>query len=164
MAQPFEVQAGKLLLARGWQLAVAESCTGGLIGHRLTNVPGSSAYYVGSITAYAYEAKVRLLGVSWETLETYGAVSAEVVLEMARGVRRTLVADVGVSVSGIAGPGGGTPDKPVGLTWVGICTPHMEKTWQFVWHGSRLQNKEWSAEKALELLVKTLEANLPTPD
>ncbi|MFN2197162.1 MAG: CinA family protein [Anaerolineales bacterium] len=158
MAEPLEINVGKLLRKLGWRLAAAESCTGGLIGHRLTNVPGASAYYLGSVTAYAYEAKVRLLGVSWETLETYGAVSAETALEMARGVCRALAAEVGIAVSGIAGPGGGTPEKPVGLTWIGICTPHMEKAWKFVWEGNRLQNKEQSAEKALELLVQTLAA------
>jgi PncC family amidohydrolase len=89
-----EITIGALLRARGWRLAVAESCTGGLIGHRITNIPGSSTYYMGSITAYAYEAKVRLLGVRWETLEAHGAVSEPVVIEMARGVRRALAADV----------------------------------------------------------------------
>ena len=103
-----EILVGDLLRARGWRLAAAESCTGGLIGHRLTNVAGSSTYYMGSVIAYAYEAKVRLLGVQWKTLEKYGAVSEPVVIEMARGVRRALAADVGLSVSGIAGPGGGT--------------------------------------------------------
>ena len=82
MGKPLEIIAGELLRERGWRLAVAESCTGGLIGHRLTNIPGSSTYYLGSITAYAYEAKVRLLGVQWETLEAEGAVSKAVVLEM----------------------------------------------------------------------------------
>jgi nicotinamide-nucleotide amidase len=111
--KPLEVLVGELLRRGGLRLAVAESCTGGLIGHRITNVPGSSTYYMGSVTAYAYEAKVRVLGVRWSTLEKYGAVSQETVLEMASGVRRALAADIGLSVSGIAGPGGGTPEKPV---------------------------------------------------
>jgi PncC family amidohydrolase len=149
---PVEIVVGDLLRQRGWRLAVAESCTGGLIGHRLTNVAGSSTYYLGSVTAYAYEAKVRLLGVRWETLEQHGAVSEAVVIEMARGVRRALAADVGLSVSGIAGPGGGTLDKPVGLTWIGLSTPHHEQAWHFIWDGDRLQNKERSAEQALRLL------------
>ena len=106
---PLEILVGDLLRQHGLRLAVAESCTGGLIGHRLTNIPGSSTYYMGSVTAYAYEAKVRLLGVTWETLEKHGAVSRATVLEMARGVRRALAADIGLAVSGIAGPGGGTP-------------------------------------------------------
>ncbi len=152
-----EILIGALLRARGWRLAVAESCTGGLIGHRLTNVPGSSTYYLGSITAYAYEAKVRLLGVRWETLETHGAVSEAVVLEMARGVRRALAADVGLSVSGIAGPGGGTPEKPVGTTWIGLSTPRGDSALVTVGQGDRLANKEHSAEEALQLLARTLQ-------
>jgi PncC family amidohydrolase len=131
---------------------VAESCTGGLLGHRLTNVPGASTYYLGSITAYSYEAKVRLLGVTWETLEKTGAVSEETSLEMARGVRRALAADVGLSITGIAGPGGGTPEKPVGLTWIGLSTPHFSKAWRYVWEGDRIKVKEQSAEAALKLL------------
>src|SRR3972149_5299534 len=134
--QLLEDLVGELLKQRRWKLAAAESCTGGLIGHRLTNVPGSSIYYQGSVTAYAYEAKVRLLGVRWETLKKYGAVSQEVVLEMARGVRKALAADIGLSVSGIAGPGGGTPDKPVGLTWIGLSTDDLERAWSFIWPGN----------------------------
>ena len=158
---PLENQIGELLIRRGLHLAVAESCTGGLIGHRITNVPGSSDYYLGSVTAYAYEAKVRLLGVSWDTLEKHGAVSQETVLEMARGVRQALGAEVGLSVSGIAGPGGGTPDKPVGLTWIGLSTPDRDFAWSYVWQGDRLQVKEHSAEQALHLLVTWLETSSP---
>jgi PncC family amidohydrolase len=156
MSELLEVIVGDLLRQRGWRLAVAESCTGGLIGHRLTNIAGSSTYYLGSITAYAYEAKVRLLGVQWALLEEHGAVSEPVALEMARGARRALAADVGLSVSGIAGPGGGTEDKPIGLTCFGLSTPHHEQTWEYIWHGDRIQNKEQSAEKALSLLVEFL--------
>ena len=155
-AKPLEVLAGELLRARGLRLAVAESCTGGLVGHRLTNVPGSSTYYMGGITAYAYEAKVRLLDVRWETLEKHGAVSEEVVLEMARGVRKALAADIGISVSGIAGPGGGTPDKPVGLTWVGLSADDVDRAWSFIWPGSRLEVKEQSAQATLQALVDYL--------
>ena len=151
-----EVEAGELLRKHGWKLAAAESCTGGLIGHRITNIPGSSDYYLGSVTAYAYEAKVRLLGVQWDTLKQYGAVSQEIALEMARGVRQALEAEVGLSVTGIAGPGGATPDKPVGLTWIGLSAPNYEKAWKFIWQGDRLQNKELSAEAALQLLVDYL--------
>ncbi len=154
--KPLEVSVGELLRKRGLRLAVAESCTGGLIGHRLTNVPGSSTYYMGSVTAYAYEAKVRLLGVRWETLEKYGAVSKETVIEMARGVRRALAADIGVSVSGIAGPGGGTPEKPVGTVCIGLSAPGIEEAWCYLWKGDRLHNKELSAEQALRLLVDFL--------
>jgi PncC family amidohydrolase len=154
--KPLEILVGELLRQRGLRLAVAESCTGGLIGHRLTNIPGSSTYYMGSVTAYAYEAKVRLLNVRWETLEAHGAVSSETAIEMARGVRSALAADIGLSVTGIAGPGGGTPEKPVGLTWVGLSSPQDEFAHQFIWHGDRLENKEQSAQAALQVLVDYL--------
>ena len=158
---PLEIQVGELLRLHGLRLAVAESCTGGLIGHRLTNVAGSSTYYMGSVTAYAYEAKVRLLNVRWETLEKHGAVSGETVIEMARGVRHALAADVGLSVSGIAGPGGGTPEKPVGTVWIGLSSPEDEFAELFFWEGDRIQNKEHSAEAALQLLADYL-ATTPT--
>src|SRR5215216_7441055 len=103
-----EFRVGKLLKEQKLKLALAESCTGGLVGHRITDVPGSSEYFLGSIVAYAYEIKSDLLGVSWDTLNTKGAVSRETVLEMARGARRLMKADIAISVSGIAGPGGGT--------------------------------------------------------
>jgi len=153
---PLEITAGELLRQRGLRLAVAESCTGGLIGHTITNVPGSSTYYQGSVTAYAYDAKVRLLGVSWETLELHGAVSKETVLEMARGVRNLLAADVGLSVSGIAGPGGGTRDKPVGLVWIGMSMDGYQQAWCYIFEGSRVEVKEQSAQQALQHLVEAL--------
>jgi len=157
LGKPLEVLVGELLLQRGLWLAVAESCTGGLIGHLLTNVPGSSAYYMGSVTAYANEAKARLLGVSWDTLEKYGAVSAETVVEMARGIRLALTSDIGISVSGIAGPTGGTPDKPVGTVWIGLSTPKEEYARHYLWSGDRLAIKKQSAQAALQLLVEHLQ-------
>jgi len=163
-SKPLEVLIGEMLRRQGLRLSVAESCTGGLIGHRITNVPGSSTYYMGSITAYAYEAKVRLLGVRWETLEKYGAVSKETVLEMAYGVRHALAADIGLSISGIAGPGGGTVDKPVGLTWIGLSARGVDEAWSHIWQGNRLQVKEQSAQQALRLLADYLEANDGIPD
>jgi PncC family amidohydrolase len=159
-----EVLVGELLRRRGMRLSVAESCTGGLIGHRITNVPGSSTYYQGSITAYAYEAKVRLLGIRWETLEKYGAVSQEIALEMARGVRIALAADIGLSVTGIAGPGGGTPQKPVGLTWIGLSAPGEDEAWRYQWQGDRLDVKQQSAEQALRLLADYLDGTGALPD
>jgi PncC family amidohydrolase len=159
MDEPLEVVAGKLLRQQGLRLAVAESCTGGLVGHLITNVPGSSTYYMGSVTAYAYEAKVRLLGVRWETLEKYGAVSKETVLEMACGVRRALAADIGAAVSGIAGPGGGTPDKPVGLAWVGLSAAGVDEAWRFCWDGDRVYVKEQSAQAVLQRLVDYLSSS-----
>jgi len=152
-----EMIIGELLRQRGLRLAVAESCTGGLLSHWITNAAGSSTYYVGGVVAYAYEAKVRMLGVHWETLEKYGAVSRETVLEMAQGVRRALAADIGISVSGIAGPGGGTPEKPVGYTWIGLSALGTEQAWVYAWDGDRARNKELSARQALRLLVDYLE-------
>jgi PncC family amidohydrolase len=157
LVKPLEVLVGELLRRRGLRLAMAESCTGGLIGHLLTNVAGSSTYYMGSVTAYAYEAKVRLLGVSWDTLEKFGAVSSETALEMARGIRIALAADIGVSVTGIAGPTGGTPEKPVGTVWIGISTPNEEYARHFLWSGSRLAIKKQSAQAALNILVEHLQ-------
>jgi PncC family amidohydrolase len=157
-----EVQVGVWLRRRDLKLVTAESCTGGLIAHRLTNVPGSSEYYLGGAVAYAYEAKEQFLGVSHETLTRYGAVSQETVIEMARGARHVMLDAfpmeklVGLSVSGIAGPGGGMPGKPVGLVWVGLSAPNREQAWKFIWPGDRLMNKELSAEKALELLLEYL--------
>jgi PncC family amidohydrolase len=115
---------------------------------------------MGSVTAYAYEAKVRLLGVAWETLEANGAVSAETVTEMARGVRRALAADVGIAVSGIAGPGGGTPEKPVGLVWMAVSTPSGAWTRHFNFKGERSAVKEQAAEEALKLGIDFLDGKL----
>jgi PncC family amidohydrolase len=154
--QPLEIQVGELLRQRGLRLAVAESCTGGLIGDRITNVAGSSTYFIGGVTSYAYEAKVRLLGVRWETLEKHGAVSRETVLEMARGVRNVLATDIGLAVSGIAGPAGGTPEKPVGTTWIGLSAAGYEQAWLNRLEGDRLQIKERAAEQALQYLVEYL--------
>jgi PncC family amidohydrolase len=133
----------------------------------LTNVPGSSEYYLGSVTAYAYEVKQRLLGVRQETLTQHGAVSRETVIEMARGIRECLKADfpmentIGISVSGIAGPGGGMPGKPVGLVWVGLSSKQGDHAWQFLWKGNRIENKTYSAKAALQLLLGFLNDQLP---
>lgn len=161
VGQPLETQVGELMRQLGLRLAVAESCTGGLIGNLLTNVPGSSTYFVGGLITYAYEAKVKLLGVRWETLEKYGAVSREVALEMARGVRELLAADIGLSVTGIAGPGGGTPEKPIGLTWIGLSAWEYDDAWRFVWQGDRLSNKVQSAEAGLNMLIEFLRKQKP---
>ena len=160
MAKELEVIIGEKLRAHGLRLAVAESCTGGLIGHRITNIPGSSTYYMGSVTAYAYEAKVRLLGVTWETLEKNGAVSAETVSEMALGVRRALAADMGIAVSGIAGPSGGTPEKPVGLVWMAVSASSGIWSRQFNFKGERSTVKEQAAEAALQLGIDYLDGKL----
>jgi PncC family amidohydrolase len=160
MQNSLEIHIGRLLREKGLKLATAESCTGGLIADRITNIPGSSDYFRGGIVAYAYEAKVALLNVSWDTLRAYGAVSQETVIEMARGARIALGADVAVSVSGIAGPGGGMPDKPVGTTWIGLSTTEGDWARKFVWDGDRLQNKAFSTDAAFQLILDYLEGNL----
>lgn len=155
--EPLEVTVGKLLTAQKQTLAVAESCTGGLITHRLTNIAGSSAYVMAAVVAYAYEAKVAALGVSWDTLNKFGAVSEETATAMARGVRERFSSTIGLSVTGIAGPGGGMPGKPVGLTYIALANADRVIVEKYIWQGDRIANKEQSAEAALELLKKYLE-------
>lgn len=156
MTEPLEVVVGHMLLQRKLTLALAESCTGGLVGHRITDVPGSSEYLLGGIVAYSYDAKELLLGVKHNTLYDHGAVSAETAIEMARGVRRALGADIGVSVTGIAGPGGGLPGKPVGLVYIGLSARDVERVEKFVWDKDRAGNKWASSEAALQMLQEYL--------
>jgi nicotinamide-nucleotide amidase len=143
---------GKLLLEKGATIATAESCTGGRIAHRITSVPGSSAYFKGSVVAYSNEAKVNILGVSPVTLEKYGAVSSEVARQMAEGARRALNADYAVSTTGIAGPAGGTADKPVGLCWFGIAMPNGSKTFSRRFANDRNGNIAAASSVALNAL------------
>ena len=160
MQNSLEVLVGKLIQEKGLKLTTAESCTGGMVADRITNIPGSSEYFQGGVVAYAYEAKVSLLNVSWDTLRAYGAVSEETVIEMARGGRIAVGADIAVSVSGIAGPSGGLPDKPVGTTWIGLSTTEGDWARKFVWDGDRYQNKGLSADAALQFVIDYLEGNL----
>ena len=155
--KPVEYLIGELLTRRNLHLAVAESCTGGLIGHRITNVPGASDYFLGGAITYSDQVKRQLLGVNSQTLDMHGAVSREVALEMAQGVRDLLNAEIGLAVTGIAGPAGGTTEKPVGLTWIGLSTVQTNQAYRYVWSGDRLRNKEQSAEQALELLLEYLQ-------
>ena len=155
--EPLEVQVGALLKARNLTLALAESCTGGLVGHRITEVPGSSTYFLGGIVAYAYDIKERQLGVSHATLYDCGAVSPETALEMSRGARHALGADIGLSTTGIAGPTGGMPGKPVGLVYIALSTRDGERCEEHVWKSDRSGNKALSAEAALDLLRRYLE-------
>lgn len=159
MTNSLETQVGRLLQQRNLKLVLAESCTGGLLGSRITDVPGSSEYFLGGVVAYAYEAKVDLLNVSWDTLNTKGAVSRETVLEMARGIRSLLKGDIAMSVSGIAGPGGGTAEKPVGTTWIGLVTGDGEWAKIFYFQGDRERNKVSAVDAALELLLDYLQGN-----
>ncbi|MBV6393351.1 MAG: Nicotinamide-nucleotide amidohydrolase PncC [Anaerolineales bacterium] len=152
-----ESRIGDIMNQKRLTLAAAESCTGGLVSSRITDVPGSSAYFLGGVVAYSYEAKASLLGVSWDTLNKYGAVSRETVIEMARGARKLFNADIAVSISGIAGPGGGTDAKPVGTVWVGLSASGGEEARHFVWEGDRILNKQLSSEAALQFILDHLE-------
>ena len=150
--ETLEDAVGRLLIERGLTLATAESCTGGLLGNRITNVAGSSEYYLGGIVSYSDAAKMNLLGVSQETLKEFGAVSEETAQEMAAGARRVLQSDVGVSITGIAGPTGGTEDKPVGLVYIAVDVAGDVAVRKFVFSEDRRYNKEVSAQAALNLV------------
>lgn len=151
-------RAGELLTERGLTLGLAESCTGGLIAHRITNISGSSNYFLGGAVTYSNQAKEKLLGVPHQTLLEYGAVSEETARAMARGARRLFSSDLALAVTGIAGPTGGTPEKPVGLVYIALATPDEERCERYIWKGDRLQNKAQSAQAALELLISYLES------
>jgi len=151
-----EVIAGKSLAEAGLTLSVAESCTGGLLGDLLTNVPGSSGYFLGGIVAYSDDLKRGLLGVPGDLVNRHGAVSAECALAMAQGVRRITGSDLAVSITGIAGPSGGTPQKPVGTVYVALVGEGVERVEHFLWEGDRVGNKAMSVHAALEMLIEHL--------
>jgi nicotinamide-nucleotide amidase len=143
---------GEMMLERKAMLALAESCTGGYTSYLITSVAGSSQYYAGSIVSYSYDLKERILGVNKETLATYGAVSEQTVIEMVTGLLKTTNADYGVSISGIAGPGGATPDKPVGTVWIAVADKDRVVAKQFKFFPSRLENIKVFANAALNML------------
>ncbi|MFL5646195.1 MAG: CinA family protein [Chloroflexota bacterium] len=138
-------------------LATVESCTGGLVGHLITEVPGSSAYYLGGFVTYSDAQKRESVGVGEDVLTAHGAVSAQVAMAMAIGGRARTRADVAVSVTGIAGPDGGTAQKPVGLTYIAVAGADGTEVRRFVWDGDRSDNKRRSAAAALELLIDHVE-------
>jgi nicotinamide-nucleotide amidase len=157
-AAPQEEQIGELLRGQGLSLAVAESCSGGLICHRITNVSGSSDYFLGGIVAYSNQAKMDFLDVPAATLAAHGAVSAPTAHAMAAGAAKRFRADLAVAVTGIAGPTGGTPDKPVGTVFMGLATPQGVKTRHCRFYGSREEIKILTAETALDWLRLELQA------
>jgi len=143
---------GKMLKEANKTVACAESCTGGFLSHLITSIPGSSAYFKGAVIAYSNEVKHNMLNVDTETLEKHGAVSEEVVLQMAKNVREKLNADVGLSISGVAGPDGGTEEKPVGLIWFGYSDKDKTIARKYNFSKDRILNIEFGARKALDLL------------
>ena len=156
MVENPEQEIGDLLRRRGLTLGIVESATGGLISHRLTNVPGSSYYYQGSITTYSNEIKIKLVGVRADTIRSYGAVSYQVAEEMAHGGREALGVDICLADTGIAGPGGGAGGKDVGLFYLALS--HRKGTYsrKHNFHGNREQNKQSAAEAALDWLKEYL--------
>jgi PncC family amidohydrolase len=156
--------AGRLserCLAAGVSVATTESCTGGLIAHAITEIPGSSTYFVGGYVTYSNELKHSAVGVPVEVLVAHGAVSAQAAMAMATGGRERTGADLAVAVTGIAGPDGGTDAKPVGLTYVAVADAVGLAVRRFVWTGDRSENKRQSAVAALELLIERVEAAGP---
>lgn len=155
-------RVGLELKKRGWRLAVAESCTGGLLGHRLTGIPGSSAYFLGGVIAYRNEIKARILNVREETLARFGAISAETAREMAEGVRRLFQADLALAITGVAGP---DPEegKPVGEIYIALASPHGIWTRRITGGPDRQENKALAVEAALDLLETFLMGSFP-PD
>lgn len=164
---PYEEQQGQTteediarrLRQTGQTVACAESCTGGNIAHLITSVPGASVYFLGGIVAYSNEVKKNVLGVRAEDLEKYGAVSEAVAVQMAQGARRVTGAQWAVSTTGVAGPDGGTPEKPVGTVWIGVAGPHGAKAQKFVFSHTRERNIGRSSVKALQLLLTEMERN-----
>ncbi len=151
-------RVGAALIERGDTVCAAESCTGGLILSTLTDCAGSSAYVAGGVVTYSNEAKMRLLGVGEETLTAHGAVSEETAAEMARGALALFSADYALSVTGIAGPGGGSAEKRVGLTYIGLAGPQgLLRAERHVWGRDRIGNKEASVEAALGMLLGALQ-------
>jgi PncC family amidohydrolase len=153
-----EILAGELLTQAGMSVSLAESCTGGLVGHLLTEVPGSSRYFLGGVVAYDDSVKTALLDVPPALIRQHGAVSAECALQMARAVRGITGSDIGISVTGVAGPTGGTAAKPVGTVYIALAADSAEKVERFGWHGTRTANKQHSAEAALRMLVGFLQS------
>jgi PncC family amidohydrolase len=151
-----ENRLGEILRVKNLTISVAESCTGGLISHRLTNIPGSSDYYDRGVITYSNSSKEQMLNVPKIILDSFGAVSQETAKAMAEGVRILAHSDLGLSVTGIAGPSGGTPQKPVGLVYIGLASKVSTKVKEFRFTGSRLTIKEQTSEEALNMVFEAL--------
>ena len=146
------------LIEKGETLAIAESCTGGMVSSKLTNTIGASQVFLGGVVAYSNQLKHRLLGVSLETMENFGAVSADCAVEMAQGVLDNLASDHAISITGVAGPGGATPNKPVGLVYIAIGNAETIEAFEFRFYGTRHEIRRQTTLKAIELLLNELQA------
>ena len=162
-----EFQLKELMMKKGLKLSTAESCTGGMVAARIVNVPGSSEYFMGGVVAYDNSVKMKVLNVKAETLLKFGAVSEETAREMVLGVRELLGTECGISTTGIAGPTGGTPEKPVGLTYIGVSVKNRTEVFRFIFKDDdpdpvkqRNNRRRKAAKKAIQLLVKMLEGKI----
>lgn len=153
-----QILLGRMLKEKHLSLSVAESCTGGNISRLITSVPGASGYYLGGVTSYANSVKENVLGVPEDVIARFGAVSSECVACMAEGVRKLTGSDVSVATSGVAGPGGGTPEKPVGLVWIGVSSPRGTRTLPFYGGQDREHNVALFSRAALEALLEEVQA------
>ncbi len=155
-----EYELCELLIKNNLKIATAESCTGGLIASRITAVPGASACFDCGVVTYSNEQKHKLINVSIETLEKFGAVSEETALEMSAGVKALANADIAISVTGIAGPTGGTSEKPVGTVWIGICSNSSHKAYKFIFNGNRDEVRSQTVDLAFKLAKDAVYENL----
>jgi nicotinamide-nucleotide amidase len=155
-ANTIESVIGEMLVKNRKALAVAESCTGGLLSRKITSIQGSSLYFKFGVVAYSNESKIKILGVNEETIKTFGAVCQQTALEMAEGIRNKADCDYALSITGIAGPSGGTDEKPVGLVFIGLCGQSIREVYKFNFIGNRTDISEYSANKALDLLRRQL--------
>lgn len=151
--ESLEKRVGDILRAKKLGIAVAESCTGGLISHRITNIAGSSDYFDRGVIVYSNISKTQLLSVPKLIIESFGAVSSETAKAMAEGIKNISKSDIGLAVTGIAGPGGGTTNKPVGLVYIGLASNKPTIIKEFNFQGSRIEIKEQASEEALKMIL-----------
>lgn len=163
MNRPSSATLHRLFSGRGWTLAIAESCTGGLLGNLITEQPGSSSFFRGGVIAYSNGSKIRRLEVGEEILAAKGTVSPETAREMARGARKLFRSTVGAAITGIAGPGGASPEKPVGLVYIALTGPEGDVVEKCLFSGSRQEIRLQAAQRALSLLIETAGSAAPGP-
>ena len=155
--EKIEQRLVKLLIEKGMKISTAESCTGGLVAQRITSVAGSSACFDLGVVTYANEQKTKILGVSEESLKNFGAVSEEVALEMSKGAKRISGADFAVGITGLAGPGGATDEKPVGLVYISICGENIHEAEKFIFSGTRDEVRFQASDEAMKFVIRELE-------